>query len=188
MLMATCRAFIAVNIPPLPSLHRLNGHLTRLGRGVKPVPPALMHLTLRFIGDMDEQLTEPVLGAIRSAAAETSPLTLYLHGLGAFPGRQRPSVIWAGIAPPEPVTELAGAIARGLEPLGLPPERRPFTPHLTVARVRSRPPAALGALMDRFAGQSWGEVRITAIDLMKSTLTPRGPVYQSLGQVPLKRP
>ncbi len=185
--MATHRAFIAANIPPLPALHRLNGHLTRLGRGVKPVPPALMHLTLRFIGDMEEQLTEPVLDAIRPAAADTSPLQLHLHGLGAFPRRQRPSVIWADIEPPEPVTELAGAVAVRLEPLGLPPERRPFTPHLTVARVRSRPPAALGSLMDRFAEQSWGEVRISAIDLMKSTLTPRGPVYESLGQVPLAR-
>lgn len=157
---------------------------------VRWVEPFNIHLTLKFIAALDSQQVGPVLAAMGRAAGRTAPFQLRLDALGAFPNARQPRVLWAGVA--GDMTRLhwlQEAIELEVSSLGLPQEQQPFFPHLTVGRVREgASPSAraqiAGALKPVVLTPSapW---RVTTAHLIRSTLTPGGPVYTSLGMVPI---
>ena len=192
--MEQIRSFIAIELPP-EVRQALTGLQAKLkagdGRQVKWVEPENMHLTLQFLGNIDAGIVDNIASAIRQAAIGTHPFQLEVGGLGVFPNTQRVSVIWVGLTGDmEKLVGLQKSIGANLAPLGFKPETRPFTPHLTLGRVKDycRPPerAALGQVIARTAFNNKYRVTVTAVNLMQSRLTREGPIYSRLAAVVLK--
>jgi 2'-5' RNA ligase len=146
-----------------------------------------LHITLWFIGEVDD---ERAVAIDRSMAAPfpVAPFELALEGCGAFPPSGPPRVFWLGVrAGAEAMRELYDEVARRLTALGFEPERRPYSAHLTLARVKdSRRDAAPG--IRRVLGElpaSAGTCRIEAVTLFRSHLSPKGSTYEARARVPL---
>ena len=184
-----CRCFVALD-PDADAAARLGraiDPLTRVGADVRWVRPEHMHLTLQFLGDVPQARVDGLRGALRALDAG-SALELAISGLGTFPPRGRPRVVWAGLRGDlGPLGELAAAIGRALVPLGQRIERRAFRPHLTLGRVRG--PRGLDRLVDAIAELAPRlEVPIATVRsfrLYRSTLQPSGAVHEVLEEFPL---
>lgn len=149
------------------------------------IPEERLHLTLRFIGEVDDSLGERVIGALR-APLDVPPFTIGFGALGAFPPKGPPRVIWIGVARGrDAVVRAESAISERLGDLGIPKEDRPYSPHVTLARVRQ--PAGLRA-PTLFAGlsPSLGKRSVDAITLFQSRLSPKGPTYTVLQRTRLQ--
>ncbi len=134
------RAFIAVELPDSVKefLEDVSSRLKKCGADVKWVKSNGIHLTLKFLGQMDTDLIPIIESNLRPIFARQKPFVLHVSGLGAFPGLARPRVIWAGLNDPERITPLlASKVEEILEPLGFQREKRALAPHLTLGRVRS---------------------------------------------------
>jgi 2'-5' RNA ligase len=153
------------------------------GRVVKWVDPALLHITLKFVGWVPENRVEDCLSVGREIAAASRPCRLILAGAGAFPKAQCPRVLWIGAAGDVDILAAAAeALDRRMAEVGLAePENRPFAAHLTLGRVRqdARPPDLTEALA-AFADEQFGEVPVEEFLLMRSHLQPSGPVYEKI--------
>lgn len=180
------RAFIAVRIEPPAPLVEVLRSLAGMGGVVKPVPAQNVHITLRFLGDIAEAQAEPIAAAVRTAAEGVGPIDLSLTGLGAFPHIDRPSVVWVGATHDRPLHSVVEQLDPLIDALGFAAERREWNSHVTLARVKAKPPADLLAMLRRMRQRSFGAVRIATIDLMASDLTPTGPVYSVITSVPLQ--
>jgi 2'-5' RNA ligase len=144
-----------------------------------------LHLTVRFIGEVDDPLGGRIIGALRQPLP-VPPFTIGFGALGAFPPKGAPRVIWIGVADGrEDVVRVESAISDRLADLGIAKEDRPYRPHLTLARVRE--PAGLRAAA-LFAGVSSGLGRapVDAITLFQSRLSPQGPAYNVLQRTRLQ--
>ena len=134
------RSFIAIPVPDcgIRVLQDAVGRLDlELGKTVRWVRPEGIHLTLKFMGDIEPEIVERVLEALPPAAARFSPFELAISGLGVFPNAQRPRVLWAGVQGGiETLSRLQQAVDDAVENIGLPKEDRRFSPHLTLGRVR----------------------------------------------------
>src|SRR3970040_1457372 len=135
----TIRAFVAVNLDPSlkEALARVMERLKATRADVARGKPENLHLTLKFLGQVEETRLEAIAEAVASAARGCGPFRFVLGGLGAFPQPRAARVVWVGV--PEGADSLAGLQARleaELEPLGFPREERPFTAHLTLGRGR----------------------------------------------------
>lgn len=139
------RLFVALETPPALAASLL-ARLPR-ERGVRPAPVAQVHLTLRFVGEVAEEQAVAIDDALGAIAAVAVPVQV--AGVGRF-GR-RGGILWAGVAPSEPLLALHGTIALALRDAGVEPEARPFHPHLTLARCAPHAPEAL--LRDWVAAQ-----------------------------------
>jgi 2'-5' RNA ligase len=146
-----------------------------------------IHLTLAFLGAVADERPPEILAALARAAAGRRQIALAAREVGGFPSRRRPRVLWVGVGGEvAALARLAGAVAAALEPLGFPPEERPFHPHLTLARVRS--PRGLGRLVAALeaAGEpDLGAWTVREVVLYRSRLRPGGAVYEALGRVAL---
>jgi RNA 2',3'-cyclic 3'-phosphodiesterase len=191
---AQIRSFIAIELPP-----EVKKALTRLqdrfkagdGGQVKWVEPENLHLTLHFLGNIPADTVSPITDALEQAAAGTRHFQLEVGGLGAFPDLRRVQTIWVGIAGDvDKLDKFYKDIGAHLTPLGHKPETRLFSPHLTIGRVRdfARPEerAALVRMIENSSFNVKYRVDVTAVNLMKSQLTPRGPIYTQLSSVKLK--
>lgn len=182
------RAFIAVelNAAARESVARVMSDLrAAAGDGVRWVRPEGVHLTLKFLGDIDTGSVPAISGALDRCAAPSQPFTLILEGVGAFPNLRRPRVVWVGLGRElEPLMELQQSVEGELEALGFARERRAFTPHLTLGRVRDgATQQQLRALSEAVAGASVerdAHVPVRELALMKSDLRPTGAVYTQL--------
>lgn len=182
---ARVRAFVAVAVPAVKPLTGVLEELRRLGRAVRPVPPGDWHVTLKFLGDVPAADVAALAAALRAAAAPVVRARCTLKGLGVFPSLRRPSVVWAGLTGAGVLGELATRVEAACEPLGFPREARPFHPHLTLARIKSRPPAALADLLAEHEQTEFGEWDATAAVLFESVLERTGPRYVPLATFPL---
>jgi len=177
--MSTIRAFIAIHLPEnvKQALGQVSDQLAALAPpgSVRWVRPELLHLTLRFLGDTAVTHLPRLAAALDQATARHAPCTLRLGRVGCFPNCRRPRVIWAGLQGDlAQVTALKQALDGALAPLGWPTEDRPFAPHLTLGRVTDSRKAQGAAWETRVEAL---EVPVTAVHLVESQLTPRGPIY-----------
>lgn len=173
------RAFVAIPIdePVRDELVRAVDPLKRAGADVRWVSRENLHVSLKFLGDLDDAQADRLRNLLRAERAATRPLEV--RGLGRFPPRGAPRVVWAGCR--GDLAPLARAVERAAEAVGVPPEDRDFTAHVTLGRVKSATNAR--ALSDRIAAaadQPFGSQTLRALVLYKSTLTPDGPVYEEL--------
>ena len=182
----TIRAFIAVKVPASEALRAVLRELDRLGKAVKAVDPENLHVTLKFLGDTDPRLTSTICDVMRSAVQGQPQLRMPVSGLGAFPHMARPSVIWAGLEQAMPLVHVAATLDSELVGLNFEPEKRPLQPHVTLARIKRRPPPQLKALLAQYQNATFGEVTVSAIELFQSELRREGPRYTVLASVPLE--
>lgn len=186
--MGTFRGFIAVDLSGLVDLTSVLSAVADVDGKLKAVEPGNLHLTLKFLGDMREGLVEDIRGVMEASVKDVPAFDMVLKGCGAFPDRRRPRVLWVGCEGAEALTGIASSIDRGVSALGFKREKRSFSAHLTVARVRFiKDLAGLGRFFDRFDGVEFGTVRVGSIRLKRSVLSPRGPTYSTVAEVRLGR-
>lgn len=185
--MPTLRAF--VGIPVGPSLVRqMSAVRAEFGdKAVRWIPAPNLHLTLKFLGDVEEAQVASMREALRKALSDSAGFRVTARGLGVFPDARRPRVLWVGMSAPE-LPLVARRVERAVEAFGVERATAPFRPHATIGRWR-RPEARHGALQDelaRWRNREFGEFRIDGVTLFRSTLEPGGAVYSALEVFPLK--
>lgn len=175
------RLFVALE---LPEGHRASlAGVCEEGRrgGVRWVAADNVHLTLKFLGEVDEGLVPGIERALAEVAGSAQPFALALEGGGCFPNARSPRVIWVGVGEgADGASRLAVEVERALKPLGFAPEKRRFRPHLTIGRPKD-PRAAAGATaekIEQLRGFGAPAAEAAALALIKSTLTPEGAVYE----------
>lgn len=160
------RLFIAIEIPK-PVCWRLSRLVVAPPRGVRPVGPAQMHLTLHFLGDVEDDGRASLIESLGRVGGE--PFTLGIRGVGVFPVGGRPSVLWAGVAASEPLTALHAAIGAAIAACGLDVEARPYLPHVTLARLTPAVPKAwVAELLVTSAGLTIDELPVDRFHLYES--------------------
>ena len=175
------RAFIALELPD-EIKDRLKGaqeQLRSCSARLNLVDPPLIHITLKFLGEVAEKDLPQVSNALRSIPFRSFPVTI---GTVTVNNPRRPYTVWCTIGDRGRGAELFRMVEDGLEPLGFARETRGFTPHATLARVKAPDPSLFAALRD-LEGRTFGDCMIPGMKLKKSTLTPRGPVYEDLLEV-----
>ncbi len=180
------RSFLAFDIETDTVLNRLAAAqklLVQTGADLKIVEPQNIHITIRFLGNVTLATVDKIFEEMKQI--QFSPFNVQLKGLGAFPNPNYARVVWAGIT--EGADQLKSVFSQ-LEPrlrgLGFTPDSKGFSPHLTIARVRSgRNKAQLAKLITEKAAYEFGVVNAKCLRLKKSDLTPRGPVYSTLKEV-----
>jgi len=194
--MEQVRSFIAIELPDevKAGLSRLQARL-KVGEQpwVKWVDTDSIHLTLKFLGNVAIGRTGEITRAMEVAARGTFPFDLKVKDLGVFPNLRRVQVVWVGISGEvDKISQLQQNIESNLARLGFVPESRPFTPHLTLARLRDRASLderqGFGQLI---AGTRFEEAytfKVEAINLMKSQLAREGAIYHRISSVGLKKP
>jgi 2'-5' RNA ligase len=191
--MSEIRAFIAVLLPDevKQSLSALQERL-RSGSSVpaKWVDPGNIHLTLKFLGNISPGMIGRITSAMETAAREIRPFRIQVKGLGAFPNANRVNIVWVGMeGDVERLALLQKRIDAQLSHLGFKSENRPFTPHLTIARIRDHASAEerrkLGRIIEDTAFDTSHPVDVSAVHLMKSQLTRQGPIYSVIAAVNL---
>jgi 2'-5' RNA ligase len=154
--------------------------------GVKWVEAENIHLTLKFLGEIDEDVAPLVAEALGPVAAGIEPFEMRLAGLGAFPPHGAPRVVWAGVQEPSGrLLELHRRIERELEALGIEREDRPFTAHVTLGRIKDRPDPRLRHALDARAADDFGSQAVTHVTFFQSVLSPAGPTYTALSRARL---
>ncbi|MFC1510804.1 RNA 2',3'-cyclic phosphodiesterase [Candidatus Margulisiibacteriota bacterium] len=167
------RTFISVELPDevKQKIAELIEELKKTGANVRWVKPENLHITLKFLGEVDDKKLDKLIAAATKAAAGTGSFKARFTGLGTFPAGKSPRVIWVGTA--EGGDELC-TLAKALEETG-----REFRPHITIGRVRKL--KGIEYVQDK----EFGAMVVDRISIMSSTLTPNGPVYKKLGEVQL---
>lgn len=175
------RLFIAVNLEEglKKKIVPLEEELRKTGADVKWVEVKNLHLTLKFLGEVDEKKVTQIEQIVRPILANFSSFEMLLSGFGVFPNLNYPRVVWVGIKEgSEKLKVLSEEIENSLVPLGFPKENRPFTAHLTLGRVRSaKNKQELIKKIEERKNQEIGSQKVEKIYLMQSTLQPTGPIY-----------
>ena len=192
--MEQVRSFIAIELPDelRLGLARLEAQLkTGHPTGVKWVDPSSIHLTLKFLGSIAVDMASEITKAIEAAAQGISPLHLEAKDLGVFPNLRRVQVVWVGISGEvDKLSQLQQHLDSNLAHLGFAPERRPFTPHLTLARLGNQASSnerqGLGQLIANTRFERGYTIKVDAINLMRSQLTREGAIYSRISSVRLK--
>jgi 2'-5' RNA ligase len=187
------RSFIAIELPEeaKEGLTRLEKELERdEHKFVKWVDPGGIHLTLKFLGNIPSKRVAEITEAIEEAAQGISPFHLEISGLGAFPNLRQARVFWVGIGGEvDKLSRLQQNIDSALAALGFTKEERPFVPHLTLARIRqgASPPErrSFGELVGSTIFEDKYHIKVEAIRLMRSQLTPAGAIYTCLSEIGL---
>ena len=187
------RIFVAVMLPAeaREAIARLI-HALRAAdlTGVRLVDPDGVHLTLKFLGNVDRSLLPTLTDALDAAGDGAAPFELHLSGVGVFPERRSPRVLWAGVkGDTEPLTALARSVDDACFTLGFSRERRPFSPHLTLARVRETASAherqRSASIIKDIGLAPTQPFSVQEFHLVSSTLTPSGPIYETVHTIPI---
>lgn len=193
------RTFIAVELSPelRNAVHQVQADmketLTRRLRRRDPaariqwVRPESMHLTLKFLGSIEESTIPEIEHTMRAVVSARAKFSLDMGGLGVFPDVRAPRVLWVGLSDGvEALVLLAADLDRSLHALGFAPEGRPFQPHLTLARIKDRSLSVGTALAESgvmTGAKTVGRLSVSSISLMRSELKPSGAVYTRLCEV-----
>lgn len=181
------RAFLAVEVPPAThdALVALKRELAQSHADVRWVRDDALHATLKFLGPVTPGLLEEIHAALAPVADETPPCPIRVRGLGAFPNRHRPRVLWVGMESAE-LPALAARVDALTARFGFEPESRPFAAHITLGRVRSpRGWARLENLLPAHLSDDFGGATVTEIAAFRSDLRHAGAVYTKLWTAPL---
>ena len=187
------RSFIALELPETLKAYLCEIQQTLKSKEfvfVKWVAPAGIHLTLKFLGNIQMQRVDQIVEVLTGVAASVSPFVLETDELGVFPSFGRPTVLWIGLGGDlESLVTLQKQIDDALEPLGFTKEKRVFTPHLTLARLRETASITnkrdFGEAVKRIQMDIRYKIEINSISLMRSQLLPQGAVYSRIADIAL---
>jgi 2'-5' RNA ligase len=192
--MEQVRCFIAIELPEevKAGLTRLQAKLKSGNQcPVKWVDPYSVHLTLKFLGNVDADRISQITAALAEAAQGVSPFHLEIKGLGVFPNLRQVQIAWVGVSGDlDKLLRLQQRIESNLSRLGFAPEPRAFTPHLTLARVRDQSSPderqKLGQLISSTKFEAAYSFPVDSTRLMRSQLTREGAIYSQISSVVLK--
>lgn len=192
--MSLLRAFIAVEIPAeiQQNVQRQTAAFRKgIDLTVRWVPAYNMHLTLKFLGDVSPKNVEFLMQMLRNEAERIQCFDIHLAGLGSFPNPRRPRVIYIGIHAPAALEALQRGIESAAHRLGYESEKRPFSAHLTLGRVKQNISAAdqqkIRRALEDTQVDLLGSARVDSVHLFKSELNPGGSIYTRLYSAPLKK-
>lgn len=184
------RLFIALPLPDEVEtlLGKLIADFRQKSGNVKWVPPENVHLTLKFLGDTDEQLVSKISREIDEVARQHGVIETVVDQVGGFPNLRRPRVIWVGISQNiEAASRIARQVDLAMRKLRFEKEKRPFKAHLTLGRVRQgRPVDELAEYIEKYTFEPV-PLYLDRLTLFKSTLTPKGAIYERLHEAMLGR-
>jgi 2'-5' RNA ligase len=183
------RSFIAIDLsaPVRAALQRLRDQFAQLKCEVRWVRVEGVHVTLKFLGGVEPDRLEQIRATLAAAVADQPALQMRARGLGAFPNLRRPRVLWVGLEG-EGLAELATCVEEAMSRLDFEPERRGFTPHVTLGRVNGmRGWSRVEELFKAHLSDNFGECIVDAVTIYRSTLRPDGAVYTPLWTIPLGR-
>jgi RNA 2',3'-cyclic 3'-phosphodiesterase len=183
--MSRFRAFVAVDIAPPSSLRGVIAELAALDAPLKVIEPDSLHVTLKFLADVAESALPDLTRVLQAAASHHRAFATELVGLGVFPHEARPSVVWAGFRGTQEFSALSADLEQGFSEIGFQPEARAFTAHVTLGRLKGKPPAGFSEILERNRETKFGTVRIESAILYRSDLEPTGPRYTQLVTAPL---
>ncbi|MFZ5633582.1 MAG: RNA 2',3'-cyclic phosphodiesterase [Bacillota bacterium] len=183
------RLFWAVNLPAelKIKLVHVQERLKTAGADAKWVEHENLHVTVKFLGETDVDLVAKIVETASDSLKNCQSFRVDVDGLGFFPGSASPRVVWAGLkGEVSRLKEIARVVEDAMAVHGFPREGRKFSPHLTLARIKSSGNA--GELVEIIGAEdakikNLGSFRVSSVDLMQSDLTPRGPVYTRLAAV-----
>jgi len=177
------RTFVAIEIDDevKDRIQHLRDRLEDAGADVRWVRREHTHLTLKFIGEIDEARSDEIAQALARAAASVEPFEIRVADVGTFP-RRRPTVLWVGVEDESgSLSELHRAVDRALGEQGIEKESRKFTAHITLGRIRSgRNIRKLLDILQAETGMEFGTVNVESLTFFASTLTPDGPIHTPL--------
>ncbi len=174
----TYRGFISVHVGPGPELKKARGELIKTGASLKMVSLENLHITLKFLGEVDPNADDDIEEIIRISLLNKSTLEVKLKGMGAFPSEKRINVIWIGVDSEGILENISGSINSSMESLGF-KRGKPFQGHLTLARMRNaRCKSLVQDIIKKYSAAEFQENKMVMVHLMKSTLTPQGPIYE----------
>lgn len=188
--MDTLRLFWAVIFPKeiRDKIASVQAVFQKLPLNIKWVETVNLHLTIRFIGATDKALVEPLLSATRGRLAEINAFPLFLRRVGVFPSLKAPRVLWVGVEETSSLLHLHRLVEEAARSLGLPPDAKRFSPHITLGRFRT---GANGLLLrqaiDEIGNVELGKFKVDGIALIASELTPQGPIYSPVGRIDFGR-
>lgn len=184
------RTFIAIDFEEeiKKKLYFLLLELDKVSQNIKWVKKEGMHLTLKFLGEIEEEKIPKIEAVLSTISKMYSPFPLRLKGTGTFPpGKKNPRVIWIGIEGGQTLKELQAQLEEELEKLDLPREKREFHPHLTLGRVKIQ--SHLGGVLSQLEREketTFGEMKVNKITFFQSILKPTGAEYKALSEFELK--
>ena len=184
--MSQFRGFIAVDIDSFPKLLEFERELKDTGANIKLVEPENVHITLKFLGNTDETLIDTIEKVIKNAVQGVNKFNIKLEGAGVFPNQKYIKVIWLEIKQGEKLGIIAQKIDEDLHEIGFKREKRKFSAHLTIARVRSiKNKEKLLWVIEKYKDSKFAEFDVNSIKLKKSELTQKGPIYTNLKNIRL---
>jgi len=189
-IMETIRTFIAVEIPDevQTKLVEIQKELSNFVGRVSWVKRGNIHLTLKFLGDVQVGKIEAIKSSLEKVAESHSPFKMSFGRVGTFPNFNRPRVIWLGIkVGAEESIKLAESVEHALGSLGFPRERKKLRPHLTLARIRRRMNLeSVSRNFSKYDSLGMQPIKIDGFTLMQSQLHPKGSIYTPLAEFTLK--
>ena len=182
----SARTFIALELSDslkegiLALTEELRGRGLRASWAGRPT----LHLTLKFLGDVEESKLPEVVAAVVRASSRVSSFGFETRSLGAFPSARRPRVLWVGVEPVDQLFALHGALEGELAELGFPRETRRFHPHVTLGRMRDPRAESVQEILDELVAPK-ERVEVSEVRVMRSTLRPGGAMHELVEAVPL---
>ncbi len=178
------RAFISVDLEKFDALDTFAREIAATGASVKVVNVDSMHLTLKFLGETAENLVPSIVAVMKDSVQGLEPFKMKLAGTGAFPNLDYMRVLWVGLDDQGLLAPIAKKIDIGLHKFGFDREEREFSPHVTVARVKSsKGKDKLKAVLTAHKNDFFGEQSVKSIRLKRSVLSPQGPSYTTVEEV-----
>ncbi|MDH5447653.1 MAG: RNA 2',3'-cyclic phosphodiesterase [Candidatus Bathyarchaeota archaeon] len=180
------RSFIAFDITSEEILKRLSEaqeKLVKTGADFKLVKPENIHITMRFLGNIQPNMVDRIHSEMEKVAF--TPFDVEIRGIGAFPNLKYTRVVWAGIQKgAEKLEDIFNQLEPRLQELGFRPDKKGFSLHITIARIRTgRNKAELIRCVNELTSYEFGILKVNCLKLKKSVLTPKGPIYSTLKEV-----
>jgi len=184
----TIRSFIAIELPDdiRRSMADLIAEIRKTKTDVTWVPAENIHLTLKFLGNTDDSLIPKIKERISKKLSHYNVFYIKIVGVGCFPSEKRPRVLWIGIENSAVLNSIQKDLDAEVAGFGFAPDDRPFSPHLTIGRVRSQKGIAeMLRRLSEFRTTDFGVVEVKSIHIMKSELKPAGAEHTSIAEIPI---
>lgn len=176
------RAFIAIDIGARKEIVEILEELKKIKAKMKLVEPENIHLTIKFLGEIKEDMIEKIAKIIENSIKEINPFEAELHGLGVFPSMDYMRVLWIGFYDNGETKKIAFEINEELKKYGFKKDR--FSPHVTIARIKSKEgKEELKKFIEKNANRKFGKISCNSICLKKSILRSEGPIYETISEI-----
>ena len=180
--MSEIRAFLAIDLDDdlKPKINKIIKEFKQIDTKIKYVELTNLHLTLKFFGDIDTNGLKLLEDAIANVVSEFEPFKINISGCGSFPNNNHIKVIWVGIEDDSILKDLHDKLDKEFARIGFDKDRK-FSTHLTIGRMKSaKNKDKVKSTIEEFSNVEIGEMEVSQISLKKSTLTPRGPIYEDI--------